>query len=260
MDSISKSFSLFLIVLLAVSSLIMAKPAFAQTIPTPSVPEFTANFTHTIVYLTSDQLRDNYTIQVVIENQPYAYSNSGVTYQLYYDIRWKTLSQENWTDVYPTENLISNDVNYSYSQYVAFSAPQESESQYTADSFSFYNPLPAYFQQNFPNIPDNTHLDFQVEAIIGHNSTYYPHQYFEDHYPAIAFDVTSGWSNTQLLTVNYNSNSTSTTSPNPTISSALTSTPTPIVPEFPTWIILPLFAVMLLSIVFARKRNIRVIK
>ena len=31
--------------------------------------------------------------------------------------------------------------------------------------------------------------------------------------------------------------------------------PTPTAPEFPTWIILPLFAVMLLSIVFARKRN-----
>jgi len=33
------------------------------------------------------------------------------------------------------------------------------------------------------------------------------------------------------------------------------STPTPTVPEFPAWIILPLFVVMLLSIVFARKRN-----
>src|SRR5208283_4034825 len=46
MSGISKSFSLLLIVLLAVSSLIMAKPAFAQTptpstIPKPSVPEFT---------------------------------------------------------------------------------------------------------------------------------------------------------------------------------------------------------------------------
>ena len=45
MGSISKSFSLFLIILLAVSFL-MAKPTFAQiptpsTIPTPSVPQFT---------------------------------------------------------------------------------------------------------------------------------------------------------------------------------------------------------------------------
>jgi hypothetical protein len=48
MDNISKSFSLLLIVLLVASSLILAKPAFAQTptptpssTPTPSVPVFT---------------------------------------------------------------------------------------------------------------------------------------------------------------------------------------------------------------------------
>ena len=42
----------------------------------------------------------------------------------------------------------------------------------------------------------------------------------------------------------------------PIITPSPTPTLTPTVPEFPTWIILPLFAVMLLSIVFARKRNV----
>src|SRR5208283_4947534 len=40
MSGISKSFSLLLILILAVSSLTIKKPAFAQ-FPTPSVPEFT---------------------------------------------------------------------------------------------------------------------------------------------------------------------------------------------------------------------------
>ena len=41
MGSISKGFSLLLVVILAVSSLMMVESAFAQSIPKPSVPEFT---------------------------------------------------------------------------------------------------------------------------------------------------------------------------------------------------------------------------
>lgn len=41
MERISKSFASLLVVTLAVSSLIMIESASAQSIPTPSVPEFT---------------------------------------------------------------------------------------------------------------------------------------------------------------------------------------------------------------------------
>jgi uncharacterized protein (UPF0333 family) len=44
MGRISKKFSLLFVLILAVSSIIMAKPAFAQTIPTPSVPTFTIQY------------------------------------------------------------------------------------------------------------------------------------------------------------------------------------------------------------------------
>ena len=50
--------------------------------------------------------------------------------------------------------------------------------------------------------------------------------------------------------------SASSPSPTPTATPQLTPTPTPTISEFPTWVILPLFAVIIfLSIVFARKRN-----
>ena len=65
MGSVSKSFSLLLIVLLAVSSLIIAKPAFAQTIPTPSVPEFTVQNVVYISYLAPITTIDPYTGQNV---------------------------------------------------------------------------------------------------------------------------------------------------------------------------------------------------
>ena len=44
MSGTSKGFSLPLVVILAVSSLIMVESAFAQSIPKPSVPEFTLKY------------------------------------------------------------------------------------------------------------------------------------------------------------------------------------------------------------------------
>ena len=44
MGSTSKGVSLLFVVVLAVSSLMMVESAFAQSIPKPSVPEFTVKF------------------------------------------------------------------------------------------------------------------------------------------------------------------------------------------------------------------------
>jgi hypothetical protein len=88
--------------------------------------------------------------------------------------------------------------------------------------------------------PNGAQVDFQVQAKIGYLSTQYNQAGAE-------FEVfngqTSNWSNTQTVTINQ----------------ALSSpSPTPTVPEFPTWIILPLFeAIILLSIVFIRKRQLK---
>ncbi len=131
MGSISKSFSLLFIVLLAVSSLIIAKPASAQT-PTPSVPVFTVQlvgppYTIPTTYSlnqSSGQIVANigYTNQysfivLTIKNQPY-----NPTYgTLYYNVREG--SDNSWSypleptfemyDTYPTQSTDSDYTNIS---------------------------------------------------------------------------------------------------------------------------------------------------
>ena len=63
--------------------------------------------------------------------------------------------------------------------------------------------------------------------------------------------VSGDWSSSQTVTIGQTSSTsipTYTQSPMPTLTqnSTLTPSPTPTVPEFPTWIILPLFAVPIL--------------
>ena len=97
----AKSFSMLLIVILAFSSLIMAKPAFAQTptpstIPTPSVPEFTVKFVGSLsVPLTTDTLPS---VNITIKNQPFTpYTDQdGNKINLYYLIQWKENSSNAW--------------------------------------------------------------------------------------------------------------------------------------------------------------------
>ena len=91
-------------------------------------------------------------------------------------------------------------------------------------------------------IPYGGQVDFRMRAGIGNGY----------HSPTMAdtwlfSGQLSAWSATETLTVPNNSTSTSATASH---------TPAPTVPEFPTWIILPLFAVLiLLSTVFIRKRT-----
>ena len=70
--------------------------------------------------------------------------------------------------------------------------------------------------------------------------------------PAVAYGVVYVGSNDGKV---YAIGTSQNTVPSPSVS-GFSGTPSPSVPEFPTWIILPLFAsAILLSIVFARKRN-----
>ena len=252
MVSTSKIFSLLLVLILAVSSLIMAKPAFAQTpipspvpIPTPSVPEFTVKFvdasydvapTSSIDPYTGQNITnqgyhvENRTIELTIQNQPFdSYIANGQNISFYFNVREKGHYEENWTIVY------SPDLGYL----------TESNSEYTVTSYSLDENVFPFWNEISSS---GGQVDFQVQALIGYVSRIYnPNATLQiDMYPWAFTGETSGWSNTQ--TVNVPSNSTSaSTSPN------LTSTPT--VPEFPTLVILPLFALLiLLSIAFIRKR------
>jgi hypothetical protein len=83
---VSKRIALLLITMLAVSSLIMAESAYAQSIPEPSVPEFTVKIvaypydvptTHSIDPFTGQDVThegyhvNNQSIEVRIKNQPF---------------------------------------------------------------------------------------------------------------------------------------------------------------------------------------------
>ena len=225
-----KAFSLIIILILAVSSLIlMVKPTFAQSIPTPSVPEFTIlpvgpsfDIPPTYSFNSSTGLFDindgfhiQYsTVKIIIKNQPY--SNQSVDDNFYYNVRIKPHNYPDsyWlelfyagADGYPVQT-ISNDTTIPI-------AVEGSQAQGTI-------------------IPTGATTDIQVEAMIGHigrNNTMNPYPY-----PYVFFGETSGWSNTQTITLP------------PKTAFTVSTSPTPTVPEFPTIVVAVPMAVLLLMI------------
>jgi hypothetical protein len=273
MGRIGKSFALILILIMAISSLIIVESAFVQSIPKPSVPQFTVKFvnasysiTTTNPYTGANETKQiiNNSIEITINNQFFDNSNN----QIYYNIRTKPHFAENWTEVYPIQNRTSSyngAGTFSYAWYIDDSSPQ-SKSSYTIITFpvvatEYYSESGFDIQRYYSGdigqegryfaflhgIPANAQIDFQVEALVGQNSTYwyvqhplFP-QYGGFHEPAIAYETASGWSNTQTITIGE--------------ISALP-TPTPTVPEFSWLVILPLFLSLLSIVVFFRKRKL----
>ena len=253
MSGIGKSFLLILIVLLAVSSLIIVKPACAQSIPTPSAPEFSVtyiessysvNTTNTDTGTTVTHTYANNTVQIVILNQAFDANalENGTALSLTYNVQEEGhfSSGNDW-------GTISNWVSASNSEYTVIS--------YDVTLYNgSYSPI---WNTGQAEVTAGGQVDFQVEATIGYWIRV-PSPY--SLYGAEDFTgESSGWSNTQTIAITNGSTSTSITAssslnPTPTPSSLnSTSTPTPTstpnVPEFPTLIILPLFAVATLQLI-----------
>ncbi len=231
MGNISKGFSLLLVVILAVSSLMTVESATAQTLPTPSVPEFTVKFVDSSYNVTpSSSINpytgqnvtnegyhvENKTIELIIKNQPFAsYISNSQNISFYLNVREKGHYEENWTTIYHADNHFTS----------------QSSTDYTTLTYSLDPNVPPWLNSN---IPSGGQVDFQVEALIGSI-----HRDFSQLMSPWVFDgKESGWSNTQTVTIPATSTSTSPT-PNPT------STPT--VPEFPLWTIPLLLSIMLAS-------------
>jgi hypothetical protein len=211
MGSISKSFPLILILIIVISSLIMAKPAFAQN-PTPSVPEFTLKLVGPPYLLNTTYSLDPNTGQIVakigytnpysaleinVKNQPFdsSYGN------LYYNVRVKNHSAtDNWVEAYRADY---------------FFPKQSNDSDYTNVGFS----IEGY---NFIGTLAGSQVDIQVEAMLG--GIFRKSIEFASGYEFRG--ATSGWSSTQTVTIPANIP----LSPTPTPSSStLTPTPTPTV-------------------------------
>ncbi len=235
MGCLSKSSSLLLVVILAVSSLIMVESAYAQSTPKPSVPEFTVKFvnaSHSETTINSytgvneTRLISNNTIEVTIINQAFGSSSS----QIYYNIRVRPhFGDNNWTEIYSLRNLTSS---YNGNNIFAFAmcinpdSPTKSNSSNIIVAFpvvatEYYGESGYDIQRYYSGdegqsgryfaflhgIPDGAVIDFQVKALVGHaaQSWYIDHPFYPTiggHYvPAIGYDSTSGWSDTQTITI-----------------------------------------------------------
>lgn len=248
MGSISKWVLLLLVVILTASSLTMVESANAQSIPKPSVPEFTVEFVNASYSVTTTnpytganetQQISNNSIKITINNQPFDNSNN----QIYYNVRAKPHFTENWTEIYPIQNRTSSyneDGTFSYVQYINADSSSRSSSSYTTIAFAvvateyysesgydiqrYYAGEPGQEGRYFAflhGIPDNAQIDFQVEALLGHGSQKYVNDHPLAPYPighyelAIAFDTASGWSNAQTITIGEISSPTLSSSPTP---------------------------------------------
>ena len=112
MNRISNGFAVFLILIMAISSLsiLMVKPAFAQSIPVPVIPEFTIepvgpsfdipptysfNSSSGFFYVNEGYHFEYSTVEVIIKNQ--AFTNQTNIDSLLYNVR---LKPHNYPDSY----------------------------------------------------------------------------------------------------------------------------------------------------------------
>lgn len=241
MGRIGKAFALFLALIIAMSclTLLMAKPAFAQTIPTPSVPEFTVKFvdasynvapSSSINPYTGQNVTvegyhvENRTIELIIKNQPFvSYNSNGENVSFYLNVREKGHYEENWTNIYTVDNYYTS----------------ASNGDYTTLTYSLDPNAPPWLDNN---LPSGGQLDFQAEALIGYigRTVGFASWYFTGQ--------ESGWSNTQTVTIPASS-----VSPNPT--SIITPTSTPTVPELSWLVIVPLLLSVFFVAVIVRHRK-----
>jgi hypothetical protein len=201
---------------LVLSSLAVVGSAYAQSIPKPSVPEFTLKLvdnsydvppvpsttpTYTIDPYSGKQTVltpgssaipgyhvENKTIELWIKNQQHSS-------KVYFNVRTKGHFEENWTELYPPYNRLTERYNFdgAIAPFLIYN-PIQSDSNYTALSFD-------------GNYEAGDQIDFQVKAITGHKSQYYAGYYigsfvYNDYYESsIALDTESEWSQTQTLTM-----------------------------------------------------------
>ena len=233
--SVKKHAALLLIAMLSMSSLIVVEMVSAQSIPRPSVPDITIRYVNSSYPVTTTnpytginetELVSNDSIEISIKNQPFGYSN---TYGIYFNVRAKPHFEGNWTEIYQLENRASSynsDGNFSFAEYVSHDSPTQSNSGYTNITFPVV-PTELYQASGYDiqryhtevgvseglyyaflsAIPYRGQVDFQVEALVGHGAQMYVNDHPLAPYPighyeqANAFDIASGWSSTQTITI-----------------------------------------------------------
>jgi hypothetical protein len=203
----SKILVLMLCTLLALSSLAMFGYVSAQSIPTPSVPEFILEFvdnsydvppTYEIDPYTGENIThpgyhvERITLEMKIKNQPfvsYYDADSGWNISFYYDIRIKGFYSEDWIGLY----------------YASDGYPTQSDSDYTVISLGTLGEtgLSLVTNARMIDVPSGGQVDFQVEAMIGYVSRVYNPNATNQltMFPWQFTGEKSGWSAPQTLTI-----------------------------------------------------------
>jgi hypothetical protein len=272
MGNIGKRYSLLLLMILAVSSLILVESTSAQSIPKPSVPEFTVKYVDNSYDVAPTYGTDPYTgknvvtevgyhvqnksIKVWVSNQ--AFSNyrdtSGNRIMLYYDIQWKGHFVEYWRNSNTSFNglhLVASSSLLANNELVSPNAP------FTIITIGFIgnNGSTPYSMQT-DDVSAGGQIDFQVQAFIGYYTTLESTPdplFFRTHTIYTFHGETSDWSNTQTISIPDGAVSTS-TSPSPTPTLTSNPTPTLTVPEFSWLAIIPLM-ISMLSVTLAFRRH-----
>ena len=218
----NKQFVLLLILIAATPNLLIAECA-CSIIPKPSVPEFTLKLeahpydvppTYKIDQYTGKNVTDkagyhveNKSIVITIKNQAFTPSFNGTNYYMAYDVRVKAHFGEVWDELYPQREC-------TMSKYLSEDFPKASNSEYTILSVSA------------KKYPPDAKVDFQVQAILGHDSQVYVLEYIPDHPLAgavgghyeqgIVFDTASDWSETQTIKISASDSTTNSETPEQT--------------------------------------------
>ena len=236
MGSISKGFSLLLVVILAVSSLMTVESVSAQSIPKPSVPDFSVKIISNPYLVPQTNSTDPYTGQVTIYPS-YINENKSIVVTVKNQQFVSTqLSAGNWTNLYYNLRFEGHFIKNDWTYY-----PLAPESGYINASQMDYTviPIPTYLLP--ATYSNGTQIDFQVQALIGYDEPRYAG--FSTNTPEpvpifIGYNFTgesSDWSPSETLVFGEPLNSTPTSS----------SSPTPTVPEVPSWTIPLLLSMML---------------
>jgi hypothetical protein len=252
MGKISKASALLLTIIIAISclALLTTKPADAQTIPKPSVPEFTISYvdrsydTPLVTRTTTDPYTgkqvtetsggehiENRTLDVVIKNQqfPQITLSNGSVVQLFYYIRYKG-HFENWSQ------STVNGYNVRASAAI---------SEVTVVTF--------VIGTDGLTIPNDGSVDFQVEALAAIDNIY--HFGNTDYHIDFTASNESDWSSIQTLHLADGSVSTS-SSPNSTINTTPALIPQLSAPELLAIILAPLLLSMFTVFLIIKYRRV----
>lgn len=232
MARMGKCLTLCLVVILAASTLLMIKLSDAQSIPKPSVPQFT-------LQLVGPPFKQNTTYSLnpnTGEIEPnIGYTNS---YSYLVIIIKNQHFDQNYSSIYYNITVDGNPVRWEDNQY-----PEQ-----TSDSDSTNITLSIFGGWGYDSLIGRQ-VSIQVQTLLG-GLSYTGHNTppFQSYYDFTG--QTSDWGNTQTIAVPANvplgSNS-----PNPT--------PTPLVPEFPiTLSVITFLVAVSLSLILGKRKRARV--